>query len=36
MYIYIYVYMFVTSYETDTFTTKACGETFKIQSGILN
>ena len=22
--------------DTDTFTTKACGETFKIQSGILN
>ena len=23
-------------WDTDTFTTKACGETFKIQSGILN
>ena len=27
---------FVTTYATDTFTSKACGETFKIQSGILN
>ena len=28
------VYDFIC--DTDTFTTKACGETFKIQSGILN
>ena len=32
--IWIFIWIFIC--ETDTFTTKACGETFKIQSGILN